>query len=206
MNSPQQHLSQTMLPVPRCAISVGAALLLWVVTVSGASQKAIVLRSSPVYESVSGQPMIPKGYLDKGDTCLIDSVLVDSSNAVWMRIARSVPVWTEARALAYVGADTGRQASAALSDDDPDRKRRLKILFDNSAWPHRIKKAVRDGQVCLDMNESQLGASWGTPFQKAKGFTLGIGDHEIWLFRNRAGEILSVDLRDGKVIGWLTGH
>ena len=79
----------------------------------------------------------------------------------------------------------------------------MSVLRDHPDWPRSVIRAVRNGQVCLDMTGGHLKASWGEPFQKSMAFTLGMGKHDMWFFRASDGAILTVSLQNDRVVGWV---
>ncbi|MGB7566316.1 MAG: hypothetical protein WBM07_00535 [Chitinivibrionales bacterium] len=162
---------------------------------------ALALKTTPYFEKpVSG--LLPLGFINKLDTCKIDSSLIDSLGTPWFRIRlHDQALWLHAGDMRYVTDMPQDFVSMQVKGDD-DKKRRLQILQNKPDWPHRIKMSVRDGQICLDMTEEQLVAAWGVPFQKGVTYTLGIGDHATWLYRSSMGKILLVNLQNGQVIGW----
>jgi len=81
-----------------------------------------------------------------------------------------------------------------------DRRRRLKALKKYPKWPRRIKRAVRQGAICLKMTTEQLLTSWDTPHEKTSGFILGFGDVDIYFFHSPSP--IAVVVKNNEVIGW----
>jgi hypothetical protein len=146
--------------------------------------------------------LLPAGYINKGDTCLVETTLVDSSGGAWFLLhTGTTRVWSPAVNWRYVGAVTD-EISASRGVNDDDRKRRLRILQQHREWPRRIIAAVREGKICLDMSGEQLVASWGEPSQKSPAFAVGLGVHEAWFYAGTGSDAAVVLLIDGRVIGW----
>jgi hypothetical protein len=85
---------------------------------------------------------------------------------------------------------------------DADAKRRYRVVAQHPEWDRRIVKAVREGKICLDMNETQLLGSWGEPLQKSAAFILGAGKQDLWLYKSHGGKFETVFLIKGRVVGW----
>lgn len=146
--------------------------------------------------------MLPVAYANKGDTCTVLGVHVDTTGTPWFGLSRDGgSTWSPARFWRYVAGGEGG-AVVSVSRTDEDRKRRLRILRQHSGWPRRIVRAVREGEVCLDMTEEQLAAAWGEPFQRSSAFVLGLGSVTIRFFRVADRPLIGVVLLDGRVVGW----
>jgi hypothetical protein len=174
--------------------------------VSAADKTAIALETSPVFES-PGPGLLAKGFIDKRDTCAIDSTCVDSLGTAWFHVrpgnGKHGGGWVPAKALAYASDVPSDFASQAATGDE-DKKRRLEILKEHAQWPRRIVKAVRNGQICLDMSEEQVVASWGQPSEKRQTFMIGVGEYLTLLYPAAKKGTLVVSLQNDRVIGWTT--
>jgi hypothetical protein len=157
----------------------------------------------PLYEKpVSGS--LPVSYCEPSDTCRVDSSIVDSTATQWMQVtSREKKGWVLKKALrsSQAGPDDIQTAGTILKND-PDAKRRYRILDQHPEWPRRIVKAVREGRICLDMSEEQTVASWGQPSQKGSTFILGAGSQDIWYYVMPDRKIQPVFLVKGRVVGW----
>jgi hypothetical protein len=164
-------------------------------------KKAIVLQTTPLYDEPVGG-MLPQSFIEKGDSCVIDSFFTDSSGISWFHVKKpGLLKWAQKLSVAYVTPENEDIQSVVIKDE-ADAKRRLRILRDHAEWPRRVKSAVRAGKVCLGMDPSQLAAAWGDPFQKGKSFILGVGECDTWFYKGNKEQILFVVLSRGNVIGW----
>jgi hypothetical protein len=167
-----------------------------------APRKALATKSSALYESPQ-TVLLPRLFLQQGDTFTVDTQFTDSSGSVWHGVARTEGrLWLRGVDLQYLGEHDSVSSSPGAPTNDQDRKRRYQLARENPQWPRRIIAAVREGRVCLDMTAEQLTASWGNPMEKGKSFTLGIGEHDTWVYRGTRDRILFVSLYAGRVIGW----
>jgi hypothetical protein len=188
----------------RAAISVP----LWITLTAfsahpGQPKNTVALDAVPCFEEPDASAL-PKQYLGKRDTCSSDSAVVDSLGNPWFRLIIGGSVlWARAEKLRYT-ADTPLDLLATGSDDADAIKKRRSALQNHPEWPRRIRKAVHAGQICLDMSEDQLNASWGTPSAKARSFILGVGNHDTWIYKGKDDHPVTVSLQDGRVIGWMT--
>jgi hypothetical protein len=185
--------------------TVVAAILLCTGLAAGASKPAMALQSSPCFAEPAAD-QLPLRYLDKKDTCRIDSFWVDTTGRAWYRVSASGRDlgWTYAQGLRLIAqAGVDELVSETGGATDVDKKRRYDLVRQNPGWPRRVIKAVRAGQICLDMTGAQLAASWGEPVQKSTAFTTGIGEHDMWFYKGSSGEILAVSLEEDRVIGWV---
>jgi hypothetical protein len=188
-----------------CRRAVVIALLVSVA--AGAEHAAapsgrVIARSvTPYYTAIDDQAL-PAGYVDRGDTCAVESLVVSESGASWFALwLDTIRVWSPTGPWRYARQIT-EQVSGTRAREEEDRRRRLAILRRHRDWPRRILRAVREGRVCLDMTGTQLKAAWGTPLQTSDTFTLGIGRHQSWLYEGSDGRLLVVNLQDDRVIGW----
>jgi len=85
---------------------------------------------------------------------------------------------------------------------DEDKKKRLKIISKHPEWTRKIKRAVRDGNICLEMNGEQLTASWGEPSKKLQAFIINAGDFDLWIYTTSKDKFIAVSLKDDRIIGW----
>lgn len=164
-------------------------------------QKAISLKINPYYsEAQSG--LLPKGFVNKGDTATIFGIQVDTVGIPWFQIKiKKKVLWSPVKYWQYVSEiDTAAFIEGKQSAED--KKRRLRILREHKDWPRRIIRAVRFGRICLDMDREQLIASWDKPFQKTTAFTIGLGKHSIWMFKGKKDNIAAVLIKNGRIIGW----
>jgi len=171
----------------------------------GPIKPAIVLETAPYFDKPQ-RGLLPKGFIEKRDTCQTDSTAMDSTGNPWMRIAYTGKrYWVSAKNIRFLSDMTPDFMPRQMKGDE-DKKRRLQILQANRQWPHRVKMAVRDGQICLGMTEEQLIASWGQPLQSGAIFTVGVGRHDYRLFRDASENYLIVTMQDGIVAGWSEDH
>jgi hypothetical protein len=176
-------------------------------TVSAAPKTAIATENAPYFEEPR-PGLLAQGFIDKHDTCAVDSTAVDSTDAAWFHVrprpgenGRSAGGWVAAAAVKYV---SDMPANFVSRDEagDKDKKRRLEILKSHPQWPRRIMTAVRNGRICLDMSEDQVVASWGEPAEKRKSFMIGVGDYVTLFFKGGDPGTLAVTLQGDRVIGW----
>ena len=165
------------------------------------AKPAIVLKTTPYFGSPLSEEL-PLGFINKMDTCLTVGSMVDSLGAPWFRaLLGGRTYWIRGADVKYA-ADMPPDFQSQQTRGDDDKKRRLRILENKPDWPHRVKMAVRDGQICLDMTEEQLAAAWGDPFQKSTAYMLGIGGYDVWLYKSFSDKILFVTIQNGRIIGW----
>ncbi|MBD3420014.1 MAG: hypothetical protein GF398_07865 [Chitinivibrionales bacterium] len=165
------------------------------------AKKALALNSLAYYELPSSG-MLPAGYVDKWDTCLVESTFVDSLDRAWFGWDVGGQLrWANSEHLRYLREIDESRISAKLRDVR-DKIRRLKMLKQHPGWPRRIMRAVRNGQICLHMDSTQLKAAWGNPYYKSKAFMLGMGEYEEWVFQGKNGVPLTVAIGREGVIGW----
>lgn len=165
-------------------------------------REIVLLKDAPCYPQPRGG-QLPRAFLERGDTCTVDSVATDSTSRLWFRLASPQSgTWIPGTAVRYVENIDGGEISSPVHDDRDARKRRYRILREHRDWPRRIQRAIREGVVCLGMSREQLTASWGEPFQKGKAWTLGIGEYQSWFYRGDEGQIVYVCLAEDRVIGW----
>jgi hypothetical protein len=179
------------------------SIVLFALTAGGQAVKktALALETAPYFEKPE-QGLLPKGFLGKRDTCTADSTFIDSTGVAWFHVLiKSSRGWALARAMRYVSDIPADFFSTEVKGDE-DKKRRADIVKSHPEWPLRIKKAVRAGQVCLDMSGEQLVASWGEPLEKRKTFILGIGEYTSYIYKGTAKGSLLVCLQNNRVIGW----
>ncbi len=169
----------------------------------GNQPNAIATKIAPCHlKPLAGS--LPVTYKKKGDTCTVQEVTVDSIGNPWFSLTvNGQSLWSPARWWTYVS-EIDSEAFVDGKQSDEDRKRRLTILKQHHDWPRRIIRAVRLGQICLDMNSEQLIASWETPLQKSNAFTVGVGQHGIWIYKPAQGPLVVVQIQNDKIIGWTT--
>jgi hypothetical protein len=173
-------------------------------TVFAGPRPAMVLETCPFFDE-PGQGLLARGFLDKRDSCEVDSTHVDSLGTAWFHIRsrKNAGGWVVAKTVAYVS-DVPADFASRHAAGDLDKKRRLEILKNHQQWPRRIIQAVRNGRICLEMSEEQVVASWGEPAEKRKAYMIGVGDY-LTLFYRRSGQgTLVVALQNDRVIGWTT--
>jgi hypothetical protein len=178
-----------------------------------AARNAVVTETAPVFdEPLPG--LLARGFLDKHDSCSVDSTHVDSAGAPWFHVralrasgaaAKMAGGWISAKAILFVS-DMPADFASQDARGDGDRKRRLEILKSHQQWPRRVIQAVRSGRICLDMSEEQVAASWGEPAEKRKAFMIGVGDYVTLVYRDAGSGkgTLVVALQNDRVIGWTT--
>jgi hypothetical protein len=159
---------------------------------------------TPLYEKPVPNGF-PIAFLEPADTCNVDSSASQGTGITWLRIrSKNLQGWVTGSSMREMGNDRGesRKRVGAYNKSDPDAKRRYRILEQHTDWPRRIVTAIREGNICLDMNEEQLSAAWGNPLRKTRAFILGAGQQELWFFKGEDGVILAVFLNRGRVVGW----
>jgi len=174
------------------------------VRVSGDDSLLFPLGLTPLYEKPVSNGF-PIAFLEPADTCITDSSISEGTGVTWLLIrSGNLQGWVTGSSMYRKGNDSGesRIRAGVFRKSDPDAKRRYRILEQHAGWPRRIVKAVREGNICLDMTEEQVSAAWGDPIRKAKAFILGAGQQELWYFKGEDGIILSVFLNRGRVVGW----
>ncbi len=164
-------------------------------------QCARAIKTTPYYhEAKVGS--LPAGYINKGDTCPVVAVHVDTTGIPWFQFnINSSPVWSPAKYWKYIS-EIDTTAYAEGKQGDEDKKRRLRVLREHREWPRRIIRAVRFGRICLDMTGEQCIASWDKPEQKSSSFTIGLGKHAIWLFKDQSNIYTAVIIKNNRIIGW----
>ncbi|MBD3322581.1 MAG: hypothetical protein GF350_15880 [Chitinivibrionales bacterium] len=167
----------------------------------GFPRKALAVKSTARYaKPVEGT--LPAGYLDKYDTCLVESLAVDSTGAAWFRItAENGNGWVHANDVRYA-AELDDSHIAQRKESDEDRIRRLKTLRNHPEWPRRIVRAVRKCSICMNMTREQVKASWGAPAHVDTAFILGLGFYRAWFYHDSDAKPVVVSFVDGRVIGW----
>jgi hypothetical protein len=166
-----------------------------------ASKTVLATESCPYFDKPE-TGLLPKGFLEKRDTCRTDSTVVDSAGVAWFKIhCKNSSGWASARNFRFVS-EIPTDFFSQEAKGDNDKKRRADIIKGHPDWPLRIKKAVRAGQVCLDMSPEQLVASWGEPQEKQKMFMLGVGDYASFVYKGTEKGSLMVSLQNNRVIGW----
>jgi hypothetical protein len=176
-------------------------------TVSAYTKNAIALENVPFFESP--QPgLLAQGFIDKHDTCAVDSTAVDSTGVAWFRVralhgpsAHKADGWVLAGSVRYIS-DIPADFASRDAAGDKDKKRRLEILKNHPQWPRRVIQTVRNGRICLDMSGEQVVASWGEPVEKRKSFMVGIGEYQTLFFKGVGTGTLTVTLQNDRVIGW----
>jgi hypothetical protein len=159
---------------------------------------------TPLYEKPLSNGF-PVAFLEPSDTCMSDSSASDNVGTLWRRVASGKNSgWVLASALHDPASseEPSGQKKAGFRKTDPDAKRRYRVIEQHPEWPRRIIKAIREGTICLDMDEGQLIASWGEPLQKGKAFILGAGRQELWYYKDADGTMQTVILNRGRVVGW----
>jgi hypothetical protein len=187
----------------RSIITVMAAGILAAQTFS-ADTLLFPLGLTPLYEKPVSNGF-PIAFLEPADSCITDSSIAEGTGGAWFRIkSRTLEGWVTGSSMrgTEAGIEEPRIKAGAFKKSDPDAKRRYRILEQHADWPRRIVKAIREGNICLDMNEEQLSAAWGDPLRKARAFILGAGQQELWYFKGEDDIILAVFLSSGRVVGW----
>ena len=175
-----------------------------IVVSAGADSLLFPLGLTPLYEKPASNGF-PIAFLEPADTCISDSSISEGTGVTWLLIrSRNLHGWVNGSSVCGKGNDSTESGTraGAFRKNDPDAKRRYRILEQHADWPRRIVKAVREGNICLDMNKEQLSAAWDKPFRKSKAFILGAGELELWYFEGEDGVIFSVFLNRGRVVGW----
>jgi len=188
-------------------------IVLFAAAAHPAVRSAVVLETTPVFDEPA-PGLLARGFIDKHDSCSVDSTHVDSTGAPWFRVralrapgaaTKTAGGWVSAKAVLFVS-DMPADFASQDARGDGDRKRRLEILKNHPLWPRRVIQAVRNGRICLDMSEEQVAASWGEPAEKRKAFMIGVGDYLTLVYRD-AGTgkgTLVVAVQNDRVIGWTT--
>jgi hypothetical protein len=156
--------------------------------------------------------------LNRGDVVELKHSMTDLQGITWYQIVVStlgkMHLWIASSSGELV-AQTRRaspsmaQVCAALLQEPQndkivltvDKKRRISLIKQNPNWPFRVKSAVRQGRIILEMTSDQVAASWGQPHKIREGFLEGKGKVKF-LFYNREAESDIVTLADNRVIGW----
>lgn len=144
----------------------------------------------------------PISYLEPSDTCRIDSARFDTANVEWAFVrSQSRSGWLQKSSIrpALMPSMVPQSKVGKL---DADAKRRYRVLGQHPEWERRIVKVVREGNICLDMSEEQVLASWDEPLQKSMAFVLGAGKQNIWIYKSPGGRFETVFLVKGRVVGW----
>jgi hypothetical protein len=180
--------------------------VIFALSTCAAPKNAVVIETAPFFEEpIPG--LLARGFLDKRDTCTVDSTHVDSLGAAWFHVGASSTKkaggWVGAKSVLFVS-DMPADFASQDARGDGDRKRRLEILKNRPLWPRRIIQAVRSGKICLDMTQEQVVASWGEPAEKRTAFMIGVGDYAALLYRDIGSGTLVVALQNDRVIGWTT--
>lgn len=170
-------------------------------SINDSAKIVVSLGLTPVYDSPApgGFPM---SYLEPSDTCRIDSARFDTANVEWVFVrSPSRSGWLQKSSVrpALAPASVPQSKTNKL---DADVKRRYRILGQHPEWERRIVKVLREGNICLDMTEEQVLASWNEPLQKSVVFILGAGKQNLWLYKSPGGRFETVFLVKGRVVGW----
>jgi hypothetical protein len=158
---------------------------------------------APLYEKPDPEGL-PFSYLEASDTCRVSGAAADSTGVDWFSLTSgSKSGWVrESSVQPLVKQEETVSSAVTARTADPDAKRRYRILSQHAEWPRRIVKVVREGRICLDMNQEQLAAAWGEPLEKSSAFILGLGSQELWFYRGSDGKNQVVFLVKGRVVGW----
>lgn len=162
----------------------------------------------PVYPSPSDS-LPPTQMARKGRIFPVAFSTADDSGRIWFCVytdeSRRDTGWVPASLVKYtvISVDSSSIPAKQPPEDRQDRKRRYRVLRKHPEWPHRIRKAVREGEILLHMTESQMVASWGEPVRSCKAFLVGVGDYRVDYFQKKGREpAVGVAIQDGRVIGW----
>lgn len=169
-------------------------------------QKLIALQIAPLYTQMKTE-LLPANYRKKGEIIVMLDISVDTAGVPWFALEdANDTLWSPAKYWQYIleNDQTKEDLIKGISIADLDRQRRLKILIKHREWPRRIIRAVRQGQICLDMSSEQLIAAWDKPIQKSSAFTLGLGKHTVWFYKDTKGALTTVMLKNDVIIGWST--
>jgi len=90
--------------------------------------------------------------------------------------------------------------SFSKGQDKKEQMRRFKVVKKNRHWPLRIKKAVKAGQILLQMTKDQVLGAWGKPQKTGLGFMVDMGEYEILYYKS--DESAFVTLKNNVVTGW----
>jgi|GEM_PF-2139099 len=148
---------------------------------------------------------LPQRYAETDQVFKIDSAFTDSAGAQWYCVTRNNQKnWLLSSSVQRIqqGTTGSTIEKSTPVRTDADQKRRLHIVLQHNEWPRRIQNVVREGKVCLGMTHEQLTASWGEPVQRDNSF---ISDHvkfQLWIYKGKNGQLLTVNLMNGKVCGW----
>ena len=168
--------------------------------------RAIPIKPSPCF-NVPVQQTLTKTIKVPGDTCILDSVYTDQFNKKWYLLQSesdfSLPFWSPAQTwVTLTVEDTLAYDLSSLNRLDPAKKERLKVILKHPEWSRKIKRTVREGKICLEMNSKQLETSWGEPFKILAAFLIGTGEFDLWLYKTSQDSMVTVSLKDNKIIGW----
>ena len=188
---------------PFTLMTLVVAVFAGAVQVSAESKSALIVESAPWYDNPA-PAQLPQGFFEKMDSCIVDTAVVDSAGTPWFKVHKgSRQGWVAASKVRYTS-EIKDDFFTAVRSDDADKKRRLSVLRQHENWPRRIKLAVRNGSVCLDMTAEQVVAAWDKPVRTGKAFVLGVGTVTRCYFGESAATVLCVDLQNDRVIGWST--
>lgn len=149
--------------------------------------------------------LMPSRFAEANKIYVIDSIFIDSSSIIWYGVGIDKKIyWSQSFNFKVV---TGNPTDSTIEkigskQSDADSRRRMNVVMQNSSWPRRIQKAVKDGTICLGMTTEQLQGSWGEPIQRDSSFISDNVKFTVWTFRHSNGHLLTVNLIAGKVCGW----
>ncbi|HLD29718.1 MAG TPA: hypothetical protein VJC03_05205, partial [bacterium] len=139
-----------------------------------------------------------------GSLLTLKGTTTDSSGEEWYRVltvTEGTSGYLPASSLEPVGDEKkGSLFLGKENAENEDKKRRIASIKIHTDWPARIKKAVRNGAICLKMTEEQLEAAWEKPYERTQGFILGNGDVKILFYRKE--NPIAVVVKNREVIGW----
>lgn len=193
-----------LVPVVLSVVVAQTAAFADALSIKDSAKTVVPLGLTPLYE----RPVpdgLPVSYLEPSDTCHIDSARFDTANVEWAFIrSQSRSGWLQKSSVrpAYIPPTAPKLFGSREPRLDEDARRRYRILEQHPDWERRIIKVIREGNICLEMNDEQVAASWGEPLQKSKAFILGAGRQDLWLYKSPSGKFETVFLVKGRVVGW----
>jgi hypothetical protein len=163
---------------------------------------------APLYAQPSDS-LPPLQMARKGDRFPVRASASDDSGVIWFCVGLKEggpdTAWIPFTNVRYLPAatDSLRSVLSLKTTDRNDQKRRYAALRTHPEWPRRVRNAVRNGEIVLDMSLDQVKGSWGEPVRRGRAFLAGIGNFEILHYSSKRGQGLAeVMLQENRVVGW----
>jgi len=175
-----------------------AGFLFGAETVYFTPKKILELKSHP-REQAETLLMIKEGVL-----LIVKSVMADSAGREWYMVKlpkENLEGFVVSDGIEMLGDEAKSKIYLKVTNEESeDKKRRLTEIHNHPEWSRRVKSVVHGGAICLKMTTEQLYASWQKPYYSTTGFILGLGDVEIFFYRE--ANPVAVVVKNNEVMGW----